>query len=107
MDFLRVFIALFLYVAGMRFFRNFHDLRGHSCGNRRSNLIFMGGGGTIYSVCSLSVSNAGTAHYRSSQATGVYTMSIFDIFSYNVPDIHTPQRKVKQLFYDVCLLFVS
>ena len=57
-------------------FRNFHDLRGHSCGNRRSDLIFMGGGGTIYSVCSLSVSNAGTAHHKSSQASGVYTMSI-------------------------------
>ena len=26
-------------------FRNFHDLRGHSCGNRSSDLIFMGGGG--------------------------------------------------------------
>ena len=25
--------------------RNFHDLRGHSRGNRRSDLIFMGGGG--------------------------------------------------------------
>ena len=36
-----------------------------------------GGGGTIYSVCSLSVSNAGTAHHKSSQASGVYTMSIF------------------------------
>ena len=57
-------------------FRNFHDLRGHSCGNRRSDLIFIGGGGgTIYSVCSLSVSNAGTAHHKSSQAYGVYTMS--------------------------------
>ena len=72
---------------GMRFFRNFpeirnfHDLRGHSRGNRRSDLIFMGGGGgwggTIYSVCSLSVSNAGTAHHKSSQASGVYTMSTF------------------------------
>ena len=70
----------------MRFFRNFpeirnfHDLRGHSRGNRRSDLIFMGGGGgggTIYSVCSLSVSNAGTAHHKSSQASGVYTMSTF------------------------------
>ena len=30
---------------GMRFFRNFHDLRGHSRGNPRSDLIFMGGGG--------------------------------------------------------------
>ena len=69
--------------SGMRFFwnfpeiRNFHDLRGHSRGNRRSDLIFMGGGGTIYSVCSLSVSNAGTAHHKSSQASGVYTMSTF------------------------------
>ena len=31
----------------------------------------------IYSVCSLSVSNAGTARHKSSQASGVYTMSIF------------------------------
>ena len=29
----------------MRFFRNFPDLRGHSRGNPRSGLIFMGGGG--------------------------------------------------------------
>ena len=63
------------YKSGMRFFRNFpefrnfQDLRGHSRGNRRSDLIFMGGGGgTIYSVCSLSVSNAGTARHKSSQA---------------------------------------
>ena len=49
-------------------FRNFHDLRGHSRGNRRSDLIFMGGGGggTIYSVCLLSVSNAGTTRHKSS-----------------------------------------
>ena len=26
-------------------FRNFYDLRGHSRGNPRSGLIFMGGGG--------------------------------------------------------------
>ena len=31
--------------SGMRFFRNFPDLRGHSHGNPRSGLIFMGGGG--------------------------------------------------------------
>ena len=36
-----------------------------------------GGGGTIYPVCSLSVSNAGTARHKSSQASGVYTMSTF------------------------------
>ena len=30
-----------------------------------------------------------------------------DIFSYKMPDIHTPLRKVKKLFYNVCLLFVS
>ena len=59
-------------------FRNFHDLRGHYRGNRRSDLIFMGGGGgTIYSVCSLSVSNAGMAFHKSSQASGVYTMCTF------------------------------
>ena len=64
-------------------FRNFHDLRGNSRGNCRSDLIFMGGGGgggwgsTIYSVCSLSVSNAGAARHKSSQASGVYTMSTF------------------------------
>ena len=29
----------------MRFFRNFTDLGGHSRGNPRSGLIFMGGGG--------------------------------------------------------------
>ena len=40
-------------VAGMRFFRifpefrNFPDLRGHSRGNPRSDLIFMGGGGGV------------------------------------------------------------
>ena len=42
------------YVAqyiGMRFFRNFLDLRGHSRGNPRSGLIFMGGGGVPYIVC--------------------------------------------------------
>ena len=63
----------------MRFFRNFHDLRSHSRGNRRSDSIFMGGGGggTIYSVCSLSVSNAGMARHKSSQASGVCTMSTF------------------------------
>ena len=43
----------------------------------RFNIYGEGGGGTIYSVCSLSVSNAGTAHHKSSQASGVYTMSIF------------------------------
>ena len=76
--------------SGMRFFRNFlefrnfHDLRGHSRGNRKSNLIFMGGGGgTIYSVCSLSVTNAGTARHKSSQASGVYTMSTFTSIYYN------------------------
>ena len=40
--------------------------------------IYGGGGGwgaTIYSVCSLSVSNAGTARHKSSQASCVYTMS--------------------------------
>ena len=41
---------------GMRFFqnfpefRNFDDLRGHSRGNPRSGLIFMGGG-VPYCVC--------------------------------------------------------
>ena len=30
--------------AGMRFFRNLADPRGHSRGNPRSGLIFMGGG---------------------------------------------------------------
>ena len=68
-------------------FQNFHDLRGHSRGNCRSDLIFMGGGGggggTIYSVCSLSVSNAGTARHKSSQASGVYTMSTFTSIYYN------------------------
>ena len=39
--------------------------------------IYGGGGGTIYSVCSPSVSNVGTAHHKSSQASCVYTMSIF------------------------------
>ena len=44
-------------------FRNFYDLRGHSRGNPRSGLIFMGGGGgggrelvgtgTISCVCTL------------------------------------------------------
>ena len=42
-----------------------------------------GGGGTIYSVCSLSVSNAGTARHKSSQASGVYTMSTFTSIYYN------------------------
>ena len=49
--------VLLIYLAGMRFFRifpefrNFHDLRGHSCGNRRPDLIFMGGGGVPYILC--------------------------------------------------------
>ena len=44
-------IAPHLLCTGMRFvlnfpeFRNFPDLRGHSRGNPRSGLIFMGGGG--------------------------------------------------------------
>ena len=47
---------LSMYYAGMRFFRNlnFPDLRGHSRGNPRSGLIFMGGGGgggVPYIVC--------------------------------------------------------
>ena len=67
----------------MRFFRNFPDLRGHSLGNPRSGLIFMGGGGgfTICCVCSLTVSNVGTdlyPHYqpiinKSSHVPGVCT----------------------------------
>ena len=32
-----------IYYTGMRLFRNFPDLRGHSRGNPRSGLIFMGG----------------------------------------------------------------
>ena len=39
-------------ITGMRFFRNFHDLRGHSRGNPRSGLIFMGGGG-YHKLCVL------------------------------------------------------
>ena len=34
-------------------FRNFDDLRGHSRGNPRSGLIFMGGGG-VYHIVSAS-----------------------------------------------------
>ena len=36
---------------GMRFFRNFLDLRGHSRGNPRSGLIFIGEGRLPYIVC--------------------------------------------------------
>ena len=47
----------------------------------RFNIYGGGGGrGTIYSVCSLS---AGTARHKSSQASGVYTMSTFTIIYYN------------------------
>ena len=58
-------------------FRNFPDLRGHSRGNHRSGLIFMGGGeGTIYCVCSLTVSNVGTTQTISSLSTYfIYTKS--------------------------------
>ena len=38
-------------------FRNFDDLRGHSRGNPRSGLIFMGGGGgggRVYHIVSAS-----------------------------------------------------
>ena len=45
--------------------------------------IYGGGGGTIYSVCSLSVSNDGMARHKSSQASGVYTMSTFTSIYYN------------------------
>ena len=38
---------MLVYSSGMRFFRNFPDLRGHSHGNPRSGLIFMGGGGVL------------------------------------------------------------
>ena len=41
------------FFTGMRFFRNFQDLRGHSRGNRRSDLIFMGGGGGYHIFCVL------------------------------------------------------
>ena len=48
-------------ISGMRFFRNFpdfrkfHDLGGHSRGNRRSGLIFLGhvGGGGVTLDCDL------------------------------------------------------
>ena len=39
----------------MRFFRNFSDLKGHSRGNLRSGLIFMGGGGGVGVGCELVV----------------------------------------------------
>ena len=48
-----ILLFLFLYLSGMRFFRNFpefrnfYDLRGRSRGNPRSGLIFMGGGGVV------------------------------------------------------------
>ena len=49
----------------------------------RFNIYGGGGGGTIYSVCLLSVSNAGTARHKSSQASGVYSMSTFTSIYYN------------------------
>ena len=58
-------------------FRNFHDLGGHSRGNPRSGLIFMGGGGggTINCVCLLAVFNILTINLfqntESSQVSGV------------------------------------
>ena len=48
-------------------FRNFYDLTGHSRGNRRSDLIFMGGGYHIFCVLA--------DRHESSQALGEYTMS--------------------------------
>ena len=78
-----------IYNAGMRFFRNFVDLKGHSRGNLRSSLIFMGGGGTI--LCLLADRQQcwdGTTyipHYQpilnteSSQVAGVCTTSTCSI----------------------------
>ena len=61
--------CIYNYVyTGMRFFRNFPDLRGHSRGNPRSGLIFMGGGATINCVCSLAVFN-------------ILTINLFQILS--------------------------
>ena len=39
---------------GMRIFQNFPDLRGHSRGNPRSGLLFIGGGGGGGVISSLS-----------------------------------------------------
>ena len=47
--FVLVIITFVFTYSGMRFFRNFLDLRSHSRGNPRSGLIFMGG--VPYIVC--------------------------------------------------------
>ena len=71
----------------MRFFRNFPDLRGHSCGNPRSGLILMGGG--YHQLCVLAdrqqcligttiiltINNQPILHTESSQVPGVCTTS--------------------------------
>ena len=78
----------------MRFFRNFADLRGHSRGNPRFGLIFMGGGGGGTILCLLADRQQcwdGTTyipHYQpilnilnteSSQVAGVCTTSTCSI----------------------------
>ena len=56
---LTVSTSLYIHMPGMRFFRNFPefrnflDLGGHSRGNPRSGLIFMGGGGGYHILCVL------------------------------------------------------
>ena len=63
-------IAFQTIFSGKRLFRNFYDLRGHSRGNRRSDLIFFfGGGGGYHIFCVLA------DRHESSQGLGEYTMS--------------------------------
>ena len=53
-QFTNIFLAHYYYHRH-KIFPEFSDLRGLSRGNPRSGLIFMGGGGTICIVCSLTV----------------------------------------------------
>ena len=53
--------------SGMRLFRNYSDLRGHSRGNPRSGLIFMGGGEGYHKFCVVD--------------TSVLMLAVFNIFN--------------------------
>ena len=84
----------------MRFFRNFHDLRGRSRGNRRSNLIFMGGGGEVpYILCARWMLAMLERHAISHHKLQVYTLclhlQVYIIQAWDfsgIPEFSRPQR---------------
>ena len=83
----------------MRFFRNFHDLRGHSRGNPRSGLIFMGGGGggTIFCVCLLTVSNAGTHALYPHYQPGLGSSTVDQVLKYTKYPKYIPSTSTGQV----------